>query len=256
VRQSQTHRGGLVHFAGAGFAGAMRLVPRRYRFRVAMLAARAAEPFLQRTAPFRLQQKSGVDGPREIAAYVVLRILTRHGTEFDPDIDVRGWDELVRAYNDGRGVLVAVPHMALMQFLLRLSHDRGLSMLGITAEREPIYGTRVAAPTMAPSPTFLVTARNRLRRGGFVSAMLDRGEHQPLRTVEVQTDNGSVIVAPALLRIAAACGAQVLFMEMHVDGRRLAGTIVPAASDSVEGLTREFAEFVRAHVAARAGAAA
>lgn len=255
MRQTGEHGRQLHHVAGACVAAAVRALPRRRRFRAAMLLARALEPFLRRTAAFHLQARSGVDGPREIAANLVLRALTRHGTEFDPELDVRGWDELARACREGRAVFLAAPHMALVLLLLRLCHDHGISMLGIMTERELIYGTRVVAPTIAPSPTFLVTARNALRRGGFVSAMVDPSEHQPGRTVEVQTDNGPMIVAPALLQIAAACRAQVVFMEMHVDGDRIAGNIVPATSDAVEGLTREFAEFVRGHAAARAGAA-
>jgi lauroyl/myristoyl acyltransferase len=219
-----------------------------------MLLARALQPLLRKTALFRLQAKGGLDGPREIAANLVLRSLTRHGAEFDPEIDVRGWDELARACREGRGVFLAAPHMGLVLLLLRLCHDHGISMLGIMTERELIYGTRVLAPTIAPSTAFLVMARNALRRGGFVSAMLDSSEHRPGRTVEVQTERGPVIVAPALLQIAAACRAQVVFMEMHVDGYRIAGNIVASSSDSVDGLTREFAEFVSGHAIARAGA--
>jgi hypothetical protein len=254
VRQAAPQRWQLHHVAGACVAAAVRVLPRRRRFRAAVLLARALEPLLRKTAQFRLQAKSGLDGPHEIAANLVLRSLTRHGIEFDPDLAVRGWDEFARACREQRGVLLAAPHMALMLFILRLCHDYRISMLGIMTAPELIYGTRVMAATIAPSPTFLVKARNTLRGGGLVVALLDLSEHRPRRTVEVQTERGPVIVAPALLQIAAACRAQVVFMEMHVDGYRVAGNIVPAASDSVDGLTREFAEFVSAHAIARAGA--
>jgi hypothetical protein len=41
-------------------------------------------------------------------------------------------------------------------------------------------------------------------------------------------------------------GARVVFTEMHVEGRSLAGTVRVAWSDTAEGLTREFVDFVRA----------
>ena len=255
MRQDQAHRWQFFHVAGKCVAALIRLLPRRRRFRAAMLLARAAEPFLRGTAPFRLQQRSRVDGAREIAAMMVLHMLTRNGCEFDLDVDVRGWDDFVRACRDGRGVLLASAHAGLGLMLLRLFHEYGLPAVTITGEEEIIAGTRLVAPTMQPSPTFLVSARNRMRRGDAVCAMLDRHEHHAGHTLEVDTVNGPVIVAPALLHVAAKCGARVAFTEMHVDGDRLAGTVAMAASSDAEGLTREFAEFVRAQVAARFGAA-
>ena len=255
VRRERAHRWPFFHLGGAFVAAAIRLLPRRRRFRAAMLFARAAEPFLRRTAPFRLQLQSRVDGAREVATMMVLHVLTRNGCEFDLDVEVRGWDDFVRACRDGRGVLLASAHAGLGLMLLRLFHEYDLPAVTITGEEEIIAGTRLIAPTMQPSPTFLVAARNRMRRGEAVCAMLDRAEHHAGHTVEVETANGPVIVAPALLHVAAKCGARVAFTEMHVDGNRLAGTVAMAASSDAEGLLREFADFVRAQVAARFGAA-
>ena len=84
--------------------------------------------------------------------------------------------------------------------------------------------------------------------------MIDRGEHSGDRTVAIDTVNGPVFVAPAFLQVAARCGARVAFTEVHVEGWRVAARIVVASSDTAEGLTREFGEFVRAHIAARFGA--
>jgi len=81
--------------------------------------------------------------------------------------------------------------------------------------------------------------------------MLGRGSHHGERTFEVETANGPVIVAPALLQVAARCGARVAFTEMHVGDGRLSGTVAMASSTTAEGLTREFIEFVRRHVARR-----
>jgi hypothetical protein len=195
-----------------------------------------------------------VDGAREITVHLVLHTLTRNGTEFDPVVDLRGYDEFVRACRDGGGVLLAAPHTALGLFVLRMLHKDGVPSITITGEPdERIPGTRVTAVTLQPSPTFLVATRNRLRAGMLMCAMLDRAEHRAKRTFEVDTANGPVIVAPALLQVAAQCGARVFFIEIHVERARLSGTIAAASSDSAEGLAREFIDFVRAHVDARFG---
>ena len=236
-------------------AAAMRMLPRRRRFGAAMALARAAEPLMRRTKAYRLQALSRVDGPQEIAAHLLLHMLTRHDVEFDPVVDVRGYAELARTYRDGNGILLAAPHAALGMFLFRLFHDGGLPMVTITGEPERIQGTPYFTPTIQPSPSFLLEVRTRLRRGEIVGCMLDRAEHQGGRTFEVESGNGPIIVAPALLHVAVRCGARVAFTEMHVDGARLAGTIAMAKGRTVEELTEEFVAFVRASVAARFGAA-
>jgi hypothetical protein len=253
VKQTRAHRWRHFHLAGASLAAAIRLLPRRWRFRAAMLAARAAEPLVRRTEPFRLQRSSRMDGAREIAAHLVLHTLTRNGCEFDPEVEVRGWDDFVRACRDGRGVLLASPHAALGLILLRLFHEYDLPAVTVTGEDERIPGTRLRAPTMQPSPAFLIAARSRMRRGEAVCAMLDRAEHQEGRTIDVDTANGPIIVAPALLHVAAKCGARVAFTSMRVDGLHLSGVIDMARGQTVEELTEEFVEFVRSHVSAQFG---
>src|SRR5918997_1199055 len=77
------HRWYSFHLAGVCFATAMRLIPRRRRFGVASLIARAAEPFARRTAAYQQQRTSNVDGVREIALHLILNTLTKNGTEYD-----------------------------------------------------------------------------------------------------------------------------------------------------------------------------
>jgi hypothetical protein len=97
------------------------------------------------------------------------------------------------------------------------------------------------------SPTLFVKTRSRLRRGELVCAMPDRAEHHGARTVEFDTAGGRVIVAPALMHVAARCGARVLFTEVHAEGHVPVGTIsAPARASSGEALTESFMEFVRA----------
>ena len=210
---------------------------------------------LRRTSAYREQEGMGFDGPREIALHFMLNALTRGGTQFDPSVRVSGFDEFERARADGRGVLVLGPHAALTLLMIRLFHDRGLDPVVVSPDpRMRVAGTAVTAQTIQPSPTFLVKTRSRLRGGGLVCAMPDRAEHHKARTVEFDTAGGPVIVAPALMHVAARCGARVVFTEVHADaGPVVAGTIcAPRDTSSGDAIAKAFMEFVRARAAARA----
>ncbi len=236
------------------FAAAMRLAPRRYRFGAAVFVARAAVPLLRLTSAYRVQELIGFDGPREIALHFVLNALTRNGARFDPVVEVEGLAELERAYAAGTGVLVLGPHAALTLLMIRLFYDRGLDPVVITPDPGMrVAGTPLTVRTVQPSPTFLVKTRGRLRRGDLVCAMPDRAEHHGARTVEFLTVSGRVIVAPALMHVAARCGARVIFTEVHAEGGSVVGTIhAPAHASSGEAITEEFIAFVRARASARA----
>ena len=232
----------------------MRLAPRRLRFGAAVFVARAALPLLRRTDAYRVQEMMGLDAPHEIALHFALNALTRNGARFDPVVEVRGFGELERAYADGQGVLVLGPHAALTLLMIRLFHDRGLDPVVVSPDPlMRVGGTTVTARTVQPSPTLFVKTRGRLRRGELVCAMPDRAEHHGERTVEFDTAGGRVIVAPALMHLAARCGARVFFTEVHAEGRALVGTLRAAArASSGETITEDFMEFVRARAEAHA----
>jgi lauroyl/myristoyl acyltransferase len=249
------HRWYIFHLAGLCFAMAMRLIPRRRRFGVAMLLARAAAPFFRRTEAFREQRKGNVDGVCEIALHFVLNTLTKNGIEFDPVMIVNGHEEVERPLAAGRGVLLISPHTTLSLLVIRFFHDAGYDPIVIAADPQMrVSGTSVTATTIQPSPTFLVTARTRLRTGKFLCAMPDRAEHTEGRTVEFDTANGRIILAPALMQLAARCGAQVVFVKAHVEGRAvIADMVSPSLSsdNSGDAITADFIQFVQAHVEAR-----
>jgi hypothetical protein len=77
--------------------------------------------------------------------------------------------------------------------------------------------------------------------------MLDRADREPNTTV-FDTARGPVIFAPALLHVAAQCGAYVAFCETHLEGSRFRGRIVLGSSGTGEGYEREFVEFVRSAI--------
>jgi lauroyl/myristoyl acyltransferase len=203
-----------------------------------------------------MQESIGFDRPHEIALHFVLNALTRNGTRFDPALTVKGYEKFQRARAAGRGVLVIGPHAALTVLMVRVFYDHGLSPIVISPDpRMRIGGTEVTVRTVQPSPTFLVKTRSRLRCGELVCAMPDRAEHHGERTLEFATLKGPVIIAPALMEVAARCGAAVVFTEVHVEGRKLVGTVTtPSAGSAGIGgaITEEFMEFIRARVEARA----
>jgi hypothetical protein len=247
-------RRSLIRAAEFCFAAVLRLAPRRFRFGTVLMLTSAVLPLLRRTGAYRVQAEMGFDGPREIALHFMLNALTRNGTQFDPVIDVKGYDEFERAYAAGKGVLVIGPHAALTLLMIRRFYDRGLDPVVVSPDpRMRVGGTTVTARTVQPSPTLLVKTRSRLRSGDVVCAMPDRAEHHGARTVEFDTARGRVIFAPALMHLAARCGARVIFTEVHAEGRAaLAGTIyAPEGTSSGEAIAEEFMEFVRARAEER-----
>lgn len=245
----------LIRAAEFCFAAALRLAPQRRRFGVTLLMASVAVPLLRRTSAYRQQELIGFDGPKEIALHFMLNALTRNGTRFDPMVRVSGFEEFERACAAGKGVLVVGPHAALTLLMIRLFFDRGLDPVVISPDPEMrAAGTTVTVRTIQPSPTFLVKTRSRLRRGELVCAMPDRAEHHGSRTVEFATASGRVIVAPALLHVAARCGARVVFTEVHIEGRAgVAGTIsMPEDGFSGDAILNAFKNFIQARATARA----
>jgi len=248
-------RRSFFYTAEACLAMAVRLVPRRYRFGLAVLIAGAAVPLFRLTNVFRAQLTTRVDGPHEIALHFVLNALTKNGTRFDPEVTVQGYEKFEQAYAAGRGVMVIGPHAALTLLLVRLFYDEGLDPVVISPDpRMRVAGTTMTVRTLQPSQAFLVKTRSRLRRGEVVCAMPDRAEHHERRTVEFPTSNGNVIVAPALLQVAARCKAEMVFAEVHIEGRRLVGSIaapLPASAGKGAALIEDFMDFVRRHIEAR-----
>jgi hypothetical protein len=242
----------FIYAAEVCFAMVMRLIPRRYRFRAAFFIARGAVPLFRMTDAYRVQEMIGFDDPDEIALHFILNALTRNGTLFDPVVTVNGYEKFEQAYRNGRGVLVIGPHAALTLLMIRPFYDQGLDPVIVSPDpRMRISGTLVTARTVQPSPTFLVKTRSKLRRGELICAMPDRAEHHGNRTVEFATSRGHVIVAPALMQVAARCGAEVVFTEIHAEECGLVGTIAVSSAGTADAITKEFMGFVRAFTESR-----
>lgn len=240
------------------FAFAMRIVPRQYRFQTALLLARASVPLFGWTGAYREQRIKNFHRPEEIVLYLLLNALTKHGTHFDLEIVTKGYTHFERAYGQGKGVLVIGHHAALTLLMVRLFYDKGFDPIVVTPDQGlRVPGTLVTAGTVQPSRMFLVRLRTKLRHGELVCAMPDRGEHHVGRTIEFTTPAGQVILAPAMIDVAARCGAEVIFTEVRVEGRQLVATIAASAASSTgmaPAIIEDFISFVRECTASQRGA--
>ena len=243
----------LIRAAERGFALAMQIVPRRHRFKTALLLARATVPLLVHTAAYQEQSIKNFHRPDEIVLFLLLNALTKNGTRFDLEILAEGYQHFERAYAKGRGVLVTGHHAALTLLMVRFFHDKDLHPIVVTPDDNlRVPGTAVRAATIQPSHMFLVNLRTKLRAGEIVCAMPDRAEHHGRRTIEFATAASPVIVAPAIIEVAARCGAAVLFTEVRVEGGQLVTIIAePAASSSGDAtaIMTDFISFVRERTA-------
>jgi hypothetical protein len=236
------------------FALLMRIVAQRNRFDAALRLTRAAVPVLRRTKAYREQEIKKFHGPREIALHLILNALSKNGTAFNPKFEVNGFHNVAQAHARGKGVLVIGHHAALTVLMVRLFWDKGLAPIVITPDdRLRVPGKLLAARTIQPSVMFLVKLRTQLRHGELVCGMPDRAEHHAGRTVEFASVAGQVIFAPAIIQVAARCGAEVLFTEVHIEGRRLVATIVapPPNSTTAQAITEDFVSFVQEQTAKR-----
>lgn len=231
----------------------MRVVPRRLRFQSAVLVARIAVPLLRETDAYHEQEIKNFHSPYEISLHLVLNALTKNATTFDPLLLVKGLKELERLRAGGKGVLIVGHHAALTLLMVRYLYDRTLNPIVITPDsRMRVAGRNATVRTIQPSPSFLLRMRSSLRRGEVICAMPDRAEHEGKRTFDFEIANGRVIFAPAIMQVAARCGAPVVFAEVHAEGRKLVGTLAPSAT-GVGAIADDFIAFVRSTTSSSAG---
>jgi hypothetical protein len=241
------------HIASRAFALTMWATPRPYRFKAAKALSRCLAPIVRRTSWYRSQSGLRIDGVREIALHHVLSIMNHSGALFDPKLCVDGAEQLDAALKSGRGVLFVAPHALLSLTLFRYLYDRHtVPMIVSLAPLVHVYGKRLVARAIQPSPSFMIRLRSVLRGGGVVSAMIDRQPAGQPGTVELETASGPVYISDALIRLAKRCNAHVIFTAVRVDKHR--GVVLtfrstePAQRAEVCTITKEFAAFLQEHL--------
>ena len=224
---------------------AIRTLPRRDRFRAALLLARAIAPVIRRTGAYQTRRVHGSDTLREISLELILMVLTRYGTSFDPVLAVMGEDHLP---GPQRGpTLIIGPHTMLSTLFVRYLEDRGYAPLIITPESDfRVAGTSNPARVLPPTPTLLFKARRHFKNGGTIAGMIDRGTAER-RTVQLSAGGTPLLVSAALLRLALRHQARVIFIATKLAaGGTVVTRLARPSQNNVAGVLEDFAGFVDA----------
>jgi hypothetical protein len=234
----------VLSTAGLALALAFRLLPKRARFRAAVLLARWLEPLFARTRAFAERARLRTDDPREISLDLLLMMLTRHGTTFDPLLEVEGLEHL--GSPGGGPVLIASTHAMLGMIFVRWLEGRGYRTVTISAYPFRFPGTRAQAPVVIPSPGLFLEIRQLFRSGRTVIAALDRAAPER-RNTRVETAAGPILISEALMEFAMRRGVRIVFMTTLMDSSARIVTYLgasPAGRRPVREVTADFARFV------------
>ena len=178
----------LLHASAGVLATALRAVPRRHRFKAALVIARALTPAIALTTMHRELRGQRVDGSGEIAVYRLLDAMTTWGTEFDPLLRFEGGEEFLAAARNRRGLLIISPHAMLGTIVLRRLDDLGVPASVVAADANMrVLGTSRRVDVIVPSPAFMIGIARRLRDGGTVVAAIDRGDPTERRAIRIDT---------------------------------------------------------------------
>jgi hypothetical protein len=230
----------------------LRATPRRHRFRVALSCARQLAPLVQRTAYYRQQRKSLVDGPIDITLYLILAGLTRNGIAFAPRLRVSGFELFEAAVRLRRGVLLISGHNVFGFTILGYMAERGYKACQVSYTPDPhnLLAPDVAAPTITPGRSYLLEIRDRFRNGEVIGAMIDRAEAVGSRTFPIATAGGTLHLADALIEVAAHARASVIFLRASVgnDAIDIELSAPGSSTGDARSVARDFAQFLQGHI--------
>ncbi|HKO00087.1 MAG TPA: hypothetical protein VJ032_00240 [Thermoanaerobaculia bacterium] len=224
-----------------------RLLPRRWRYPVAMRIALLLAPLVRRTTLYR-RRPSHLDGYREESLRLAIRFLARARVPYDPDLDVRGLEH----FPDGAALIVS-GHFLLNGLMTRCIFDahRTLTIILGSERREPTFyaGTLQPIETLIVNPSILVQVRRRLADGGTVLIDIDSKTARE-DSMRVETAVDTRWISPSVLQLAEKIGVPVIFTAARVERRRATVTFVKPSSQKADVMLREFCDFYREHIAA------
>ena len=211
----------------ASLAGQLfRLVPYRYRLRVALAAGRLI-PFAQRyRAPF--------ESADDAAARVLLRTLAYANVKFPNDAELRGAEDL-------RGPAgIVTTHIFLNALLLRALIDRGHKLAIIrTFPADPPYlaGSDIPLENLLISPTIFVKLRTRLANGEIAFINVDDAKPTPWRVHGTHLSSGAIEFAQRL-------GAPLFFAATRMIDRRPVAIVHRPRGASTNEVMEELQDFL------------
>jgi hypothetical protein len=248
------HRWPVWHAALRALGTMMRAVPRTYRFPVAVFLAQLLLPVVRKTSMFRERRKSVVETPLEIVLYSILRALEQAGTEFDPGMQVRGFELIEASMKSGKGVLLISARTMLGHAFLRYLADHGYSAWLVAPHPYPLFGRRTTVRTISPSLKYFLEVREHLKKREIVMATPDRGRARRARTLSIKTSEGTLHFAPPLIEVALNAKADVIFVRTCLkDGVIDVELSASSSSDEPEAnaIALRYASLVRHHVGER-----
>ena len=230
----------------------MRALPRRYRFRMALVISVVIQPFFRGGRGFLFLWRLNSKNSREYALWRVLQFMDWHDIGFDPPTRIKGGEILKQAIDSGRGVMVIASHMVFNYMTVRYVYEAGY--LAKTVAQDPVlplYGLGKQAPVIQSCPTYMVTIRKWLQSGRLAMSMIDQGNWSMQNAVEFNTPNGPVIISNSLIRLAARLNAKVIFTAAHLTGGKVEIEFAaPAAASEGDyaAITDDFIRFLQSRV--------
>jgi hypothetical protein len=186
---------------------ALRLLPRRLRFRAVLSLARLVAPLavalLSRTRYGGLPTQGRVD----TTVRLLCRAMTAAGTSFDPEVRYDGPEESLA------GALLVSGHFPLNALVTRLLFDRGTppAVVKRFPLADPYYwGSFVRDHVIEPSPAVLVKVRRALAQGHPVFIDIDSYE-EVARGVTAMTAYGTMHVSTAVFELARRANVPLYF---------------------------------------------
>lgn len=186
-----------------------RLIPRRMRFRTALLAGALLAPLVGRTLMERGFHVVG--SARDEALRIVFRALTRMRVPYDAEIANDVDHSLLPSLRNGAAVFVTA-HFPIDALFIRWLWDHGHEVTGVreTPGKAYVWGTGVEMDILPPSQNVLLQMRQRLTEGRSVLLAIDRAKPNA-RQVPVETRFGATNVATPVFTLAEKLGVPLFF---------------------------------------------
>lgn len=189
-----------------------------------------------------------LDTEREVVLGLILGALTRHGTLIDPKITMTGEPIAAEA---ARGTLLIGTHRIFGPLMIRALYDAGIRVTAMSEAPFTVPGTREECDTLQGKLVLRKIAL-RLRAGGFVAAVIDRGDLDEPNLIELTTTRGTLRIMDTVVRLAIHQNARILFFSSHLKDSDEVVVDFEAPSGgsgaTVEAVTRDFISFIQRHV--------
>lgn len=229
--------GASTRLVAAVVGRALRLLPRRLRFRAVLRLSRVLAPLavalLSRTRYGGLPTAGRVD----TTVRMLCRAMTAAGTHFDPEVRYDGPESLA-------GALLVSGHFPLNALVTRLLFDRGTppAVVKRFPLADPYYwGSFVRDRVIESSPAVLVKVRRALMQGHPVFIDIDSYE-EVARGVTVTTAYGTLHVSTAVFEFARRCDVPLYFACGRSERRGLPLVYVRRIEPDVEAFLQHYRE--------------